>query len=143
MSWFNFLNDTDMKFIDKTYLKKSEFNAIIQKALSNILEEAAKLQNVDAKNEPAEVPNNPPSPEPKLVSWDESIKIFFDVLKKSLKAQGGRFRDEAAALNKVKELKPTPNMTPVLTKFTADDISTICTLMDMMQSAVLPFVTRA
>lgn len=143
MSWFNFLNETDMKFIDKTYLKKSEFNAIIQKALSNILDEAAKLQNGDAKIEPAEVPNNPPAPEPKLVSWDESIKIFFEVLKRSLKAQGGRFSDETAALNKVKELKPTPNMTPVLTKFTADDISTICNLMDMMQSAVLPFVTRA
>ena len=67
MSWFNFLNDTDMKFIDKTYLKKSEFNAIIQEALRNILDEAAKLQNGDEKNEPSEVPNTPPAPEPKLV----------------------------------------------------------------------------
>ena len=143
MSWFNFLNDTDMKFIDKTYLKKSEFNAIIQEALRNILDEAAKLQNGDEKNEQSEVPNTPPAPEPKLVSWDDSIKIFFEVLKKSLKAQGGRFTNEAKALENVKKLKPTPNMTPVLTKFTADDISTICTIMDMMQSQVMPFVTRA
>lgn len=143
MAWFNFLNETDMKLIDKTYLKKSEFNEIIQKALRNILDEAAKCQNGDEKPEPAEVPNNPTAPETKPVSWDESINIFFEVLKKSLKAQGGRFKDEDAAFKKVKELCPTPNMAPIITKFTADDISTISNLMDMMQAAVLPFVTKA
>lgn len=133
MAWCNFLNETDMKHIDKTYLKKSEFNEIIQKALRNILDEAAKCQNGDKKPVPAEEP----------VSWDESINIFFEVLKKSLKAQDGRFKDEDAAFNKVKELRPTPNMAPIITKFTADDISTISNLMDMMQAAVLPFVTKA
>ena len=64
-------------------------------------------------------------------------------MKTSLKAQGGRFTDEAAALKKVKELMPPVDSMPILAKFTSEEINAICNVMDMMQAAVLPLVTRA
>ena len=145
MSWFHRLSEADRKSIDETYLKKSDFKDIMGKVLTTIINETG---NITAKGVPStDAPTAPTQAkaqvEPPKLSWEDCVSKFYEAMKTSLKAQGGRFTDEAAALKKVKELMPPVDSMPILAKFTSEEINAICNVMDMMQAAVLPLVTRA
>ncbi|MBR6891925.1 MAG: hypothetical protein IKN15_01530 [Bacteroidaceae bacterium] len=145
MSWFHRLSEADRKSIDETYLKKSDFKDIMGKVLTTIINETGNaptkgVSSTDAPNAPT--PAKAQAEPPKL-SWEDCVSKFYEAMKTSLKAQGGRFTDEAAALKKVKELMPPVDAMPILAKFTSEEINAICNVMDMMQTAVLPLVTKA
>lgn len=145
MSWFNSLSETDRKYIENTFLKKSDFKDIMFKVITSVINETVNTTAHGVSfNETPTVPNPAKSQiESTKVSWEDCVNTFYKAMKTSLKAQGGRFNDEDAALKKVKELMPPVDVMPIIAKFSSDDINAICNVMDMMQEAVLPFVTKA
>lgn len=145
MSWFHRLSEADRKSIDETYLKKSDFKDIMGKVLTTIINETGNTpsKGVSSTDTPTAPTTAKTQAEPPKLSWEDCVSKFYEAMKASLKAQGGRFTDEAAALKKVKELMPPVDSMPILAKFTSEEINAICNVMDMMQAAVLPLVTRA
>lgn len=145
MFWFHRLSEANRKSIDEKYLKKSDFKDIMGKVLTTIINETGNTptKGVSSTDAPTAPNQAKTQAEPPKLSWEDCVSKFYDAMKASLKAQGGRFKDEAAALKKVKELIPPVDSMPILAKFTSEEINAICNVMDMMQAAVLPFVTRA
>lgn len=145
MFWFHRLSEADRKSIDEKYLKKSDFKDIMVKVLTTIINETGNTptKGVSSTDAPTAPNQAKTQAEPPKLSWEDCVSKFYDAMKASLKAQGGRFKDEAAALKKVKELIPPVDSMPILAKFTSEEINAICNVMDMMQAAVLPLVTRA
>lgn len=145
MSWFHRLREAGRKYIDETYLKKSDFKDIMVKVLTTIINEtgnptAKGVSSTDAPSVPTPAKTQAAS---RNISWEGCVSTFYEAMKTSLKAQGGRFTDEDAALKKVKEMMPPLDAMPILAKFTYEDINAICNVMNMMEAVVLPLVTRA
>lgn len=142
---FHRLSKADRKFIDETYLKKSDFKDIMGKVLTTVINEAGNppskgVSSTDAPSVPTQAKTQAESLN---ISWEDYVSTFYEAMKTSLKAQGGRFTDEDAAFKKVKEFMPPMDAMPILAKFTSEEIKAICNVMDMMQAAVLPLVTMA
>lgn len=134
MSWFHRLSEADRKSIDETYLKKSDFKDIMGKVLTTIINETGNtpskgVSSTDAPTVPT--PSKEQNESLKLnISWEDCVSKFYEAMKTSLKAQGGRFTNEDAALKKVKELMPPVDAMPILAKFTSEEINAICNVMD-------------